>query len=205
MQAGLTALTPWGRGSHPQRGRGLYRLDACPGGASRAGIARMRHHFTAVEVRAGWLTATAVVEDGVVPRPGRHPPLTTLVQTPRPLRRDRPSHVDWRSSLPRSSASVLAQALRQLGGKPVVAGVAAAAGGLPVRRTALARTAVSTTPPTGSRPSHAAHFAIAWTSRSQSIPPGSGMQAFAMPSTASWTMMSAACPRKPFAEIGHRW
>jgi hypothetical protein len=36
-----------------------------------------------------------------------------------------------------------------------------------------------------SRPAHAAHTPIAWTSRSRSIPFGSGTQAWAMPSTAS--------------------
>jgi 3',5'-cyclic AMP phosphodiesterase CpdA len=47
-------------------GRGLYRLDACRGGEPRRVALAMRYHFTAVEVRAGSLTLTAVADDGTV-------------------------------------------------------------------------------------------------------------------------------------------
>jgi tartrate-resistant acid phosphatase type 5 len=47
-------------------GKGLYRLDACQGGEPRRVAMAMRHHFTAVEVRARSLTLTAVADDGAV-------------------------------------------------------------------------------------------------------------------------------------------
>ena len=47
-------------------GKGLYRLDACRGGEPRRVATAMRHHFTAVEVRARTLTLTAVADDGAV-------------------------------------------------------------------------------------------------------------------------------------------
>jgi Calcineurin-like phosphoesterase len=43
-------------------GRGLYRLDECRGGEPPRVALGMRHHFTAVEVRARTLTLTAVTE-----------------------------------------------------------------------------------------------------------------------------------------------
>jgi len=47
-------------------GKGLYRLDACRGGEPRRVATAMRHHFTAVEVRARTLALTAVADDGAV-------------------------------------------------------------------------------------------------------------------------------------------
>jgi hypothetical protein len=47
-------------------GKGLYRLDACQAGEPRRVAMAMRHHFTAVEVRARSLTLTAVADDGAV-------------------------------------------------------------------------------------------------------------------------------------------
>jgi tartrate-resistant acid phosphatase type 5 len=47
-------------------GKGLYRLDACQDGEPRRVAMAMRHHFTAVEVRARSLTLTAVADDGGV-------------------------------------------------------------------------------------------------------------------------------------------
>jgi Calcineurin-like phosphoesterase len=47
-------------------GRELYRLDACRAGEPRRVAMAMRHHFTAVEVRARSLTVTAVADDGAV-------------------------------------------------------------------------------------------------------------------------------------------
>jgi tartrate-resistant acid phosphatase type 5 len=47
-------------------GKGLYRLDACHDGEPRRVAMAMRHHFTAVEVRARSLTLTAVADDGAV-------------------------------------------------------------------------------------------------------------------------------------------
>jgi len=47
-------------------GRGLYPLDACTTGAPRRVAGQVRHHFTAVEVRAGSLSVTAVADDDTV-------------------------------------------------------------------------------------------------------------------------------------------
>ena len=47
-------------------GKGLYRLDACATGTPRRAAAVVRHHFTAVEVRDGSLTVSAVGTDGAV-------------------------------------------------------------------------------------------------------------------------------------------
>ena len=47
-------------------GKGLYRLDECQDGEPRRVALAMRHHFTAVEVRARSLTLTAVTDDGAV-------------------------------------------------------------------------------------------------------------------------------------------
>ena len=47
-------------------GRGLYRLDGCAVGTPRRAAAVVRHHFTAVEVRDGSLTVSAVGTDGSV-------------------------------------------------------------------------------------------------------------------------------------------
>jgi hypothetical protein len=47
-------------------GKGLYRLDECQDGEPRRVALSMRHHFTAVEVRARSLTLTAVTDDGAV-------------------------------------------------------------------------------------------------------------------------------------------
>jgi Calcineurin-like phosphoesterase len=45
-------------------GKGLYRLDRCPEGTPRRVRGIFRNHFTAVEVRAGALTLTAVDAGG---------------------------------------------------------------------------------------------------------------------------------------------
>jgi hypothetical protein len=47
-------------------GRPLYRLDECKGREPPRVAAAMRHHFTAVEVRARSLTLTAVADGGAV-------------------------------------------------------------------------------------------------------------------------------------------
>ena len=47
-------------------GKGLYRLDECRGDEPRRVALSMRHHFTAVEVRARSLTLTAVADGGAV-------------------------------------------------------------------------------------------------------------------------------------------
>jgi len=47
-------------------GKGLYRLDECRGDEPRRVALAMRHHFTAVEVRARSLTLTAVTDGGAV-------------------------------------------------------------------------------------------------------------------------------------------
>jgi hypothetical protein len=47
-------------------GKGLYRLDECTGDEPRRVALAMRHHFTAVEVRARSLTLTAVADGGEV-------------------------------------------------------------------------------------------------------------------------------------------
>jgi Calcineurin-like phosphoesterase len=47
-------------------GRGLYRLDECEGGEPRRVAMAMRHHFTAVEVRARSLALAAVDADGAL-------------------------------------------------------------------------------------------------------------------------------------------
>jgi hypothetical protein len=47
-------------------GRELYELDACPPGTPRRMAAARRNHFTAVEVRDGSLTLTAVAADDTV-------------------------------------------------------------------------------------------------------------------------------------------
>jgi Calcineurin-like phosphoesterase len=47
-------------------GKGLYRLDECTGDEPRRVALAMRHHFTAVEVRARSLTLTAVADGGAV-------------------------------------------------------------------------------------------------------------------------------------------
>jgi hypothetical protein len=47
-------------------GKGLYRLDECRGDEPRRVALAMRHHFTAVEVRARSLTLTAVADGGAV-------------------------------------------------------------------------------------------------------------------------------------------
>jgi 3',5'-cyclic AMP phosphodiesterase CpdA len=47
-------------------GRELYPLDACATGSPERVAGLVRHHFTAVEVRDGSLTATAVGADGRV-------------------------------------------------------------------------------------------------------------------------------------------
>jgi tartrate-resistant acid phosphatase type 5 len=44
-------------------GKGLYRLDECRGGEPPRVALAMRHHFTAVEVRARTLTVTAITDD----------------------------------------------------------------------------------------------------------------------------------------------
>jgi 3',5'-cyclic AMP phosphodiesterase CpdA len=47
-------------------GRDLYKLDSCPPSTPERVAAVRRHHFTAVEVRAGSLELTAVAADGTV-------------------------------------------------------------------------------------------------------------------------------------------
>ena len=47
-------------------GKGLYQLDRCATGTPRRAAAIVRHHFTAVEVRDGSLTVSAVGTDGAV-------------------------------------------------------------------------------------------------------------------------------------------
>jgi Calcineurin-like phosphoesterase len=47
-------------------GRELYRVDRCATGTPRRAAAVVRHHFTAVEVRDGSLTVSAVGTDGSV-------------------------------------------------------------------------------------------------------------------------------------------
>jgi len=47
-------------------GKGLYRLDECRGDQPRRVALAMRHHFTAVELRARSLTVTAVTDGGAV-------------------------------------------------------------------------------------------------------------------------------------------
>jgi 3',5'-cyclic AMP phosphodiesterase CpdA len=47
-------------------GQPLYPVDACVAGAPRRVVARVRHHFTAVEVHGGTLAVTAVADDGAV-------------------------------------------------------------------------------------------------------------------------------------------
>jgi hypothetical protein len=47
-------------------GKGLYQVDRCATGTPRRAAAIVRHHFTAVEVRDGSLTVSAVGTDGAV-------------------------------------------------------------------------------------------------------------------------------------------
>jgi 3',5'-cyclic AMP phosphodiesterase CpdA len=47
-------------------GKGLYQVDRCAIGTPRRAAAIVRHHFTAVEVREGSLTVSAVGTDGAV-------------------------------------------------------------------------------------------------------------------------------------------
>jgi Calcineurin-like phosphoesterase len=47
-------------------GRNLYPLDACAAGAPERVTGKVRHHFTAVEVRDRSLALTAVADDGTV-------------------------------------------------------------------------------------------------------------------------------------------
>jgi hypothetical protein len=47
-------------------GKELYPIEPCPGGVPPRQAAARRHHFTAVEVRQGSLTVTAVADDGTV-------------------------------------------------------------------------------------------------------------------------------------------
>ena len=47
-------------------GRALYPVDACAAGAPARVTERVRHHFTAVEVRDGSLAVTAVADDDTV-------------------------------------------------------------------------------------------------------------------------------------------
>jgi hypothetical protein len=47
-------------------GKELYKLDSCPNSTPQRVAAVRRHHFTAVEVRAGSLELTAVAADGTV-------------------------------------------------------------------------------------------------------------------------------------------
>jgi Calcineurin-like phosphoesterase len=47
-------------------GRRLYPLDGCATGTPERVVGLVRHHFTAVEVGDGWLTVTAVADDGTV-------------------------------------------------------------------------------------------------------------------------------------------
>jgi len=58
--AGVTYVVTGGGGN------GLYRLDECGGDEPRRVALAMRHHFTAVEVRARSLTVTAVADGGAV-------------------------------------------------------------------------------------------------------------------------------------------
>jgi len=58
--AGVTYVVTGGGGN------GLYRLDECRGDEPRRVALAMRHHFTAVEVRARSLTLTAVTDGGAV-------------------------------------------------------------------------------------------------------------------------------------------
>jgi len=59
-EAGVTYVVTGGGG------KGLYRLDECRGDEPRRVALAMRHHFTAVEVRARSLTLTAVTDGGAV-------------------------------------------------------------------------------------------------------------------------------------------
>jgi calcineurin-like phosphoesterase family protein len=59
--AGVTYVVTGGGG----RGE-LYKLDRCQAGTPPRVASARRHHFTAVEVRDGALTLTAVAHDGVV-------------------------------------------------------------------------------------------------------------------------------------------
>jgi len=59
-EAGVTYVVTGGGG------KGLYRLDECRGDEPRRVALAMRHHFTAVEVRARSLTLTAVTDGGEV-------------------------------------------------------------------------------------------------------------------------------------------